>query len=83
MEEKEEKQKLIQKHKEAISNKVGRYFDEGRGSCPFGGNCFYKHVYHDVEKEMATHSSILVWEIPWTEDPGVLQSMGSLRDRQD
>ena len=30
-----------------------------------------------LEKEMATHSSILVWEIPWTEDPGWLQSIGS------
>ena len=29
-----------------------------------------------LEKEMATHSSILVWEIPWTEKPGGLQSMG-------
>ena len=28
-----------------------------------------------LEKEMATHSSILVWEIPWTEEPGGLQSM--------
>ena len=28
-----------------------------------------------LEKEMATHSSILAWEIPWTEDPGRLQSM--------
>ena len=28
------------------------------------------------EKEMATHSSILAWEIPWTEEPGWLQSMG-------
>ena len=32
-----------------------------------------------LEKEMATHSSTLAWEIPWTEDPGRLQSMGSLR----
>ena len=30
-----------------------------------------------LEKEMATHSSILAWEIPWTEEPGELQSMGS------
>ena len=30
-----------------------------------------------LEKEMATHSSILVWEIPWTEEPGRLQSMKS------
>ena len=33
-----------------------------------------------VEKEMATPSSILAWEIPWTEEPGRLQSMGSRRD---
>ena len=31
-----------------------------------------------LEKEMATPSSILAWEIPWTEEPGQLQSMGSL-----
>jgi len=29
-----------------------------------------------LEKEMATHSSILAWEIPWSEEPGRLQSMG-------
>ena len=29
------------------------------------------------EKEMATHSSILAWEVPWTEEPGGLQSTGS------
>ena len=29
-----------------------------------------------LEKEMTTHSSILAWEIPWTEEPGGLQSMG-------
>ena len=31
----------------------------------------------DLEKEMATHSSTLAWEIPWTEEPSRLQSMGS------
>ena len=30
-----------------------------------------------LEKETATHSSILAWKIPWTEEPGRLQSMGS------
>ena len=30
-----------------------------------------------LEKELATHSSILTWEVPWTEEPGGLQSMGS------
>ena len=34
-----------------------------------------------LEKEMATHSSIFTWEIPWTEDSGGLQSMGSQRVR--
>ena len=32
-----------------------------------------------LEKEMATHSSILTWTIPWTEEPGKLQFMGSQR----
>ena len=36
-----------------------------------------------LEKEMAAHSSILDWKIPWTEEPGGLQSMGSLRVRHD
>ena len=36
-----------------------------------------------LEKEMATHSSILAWKIPWTEEPGRLQSMGSLRVGHD
>ena len=35
-------------------------------------------VWEDpLEKEMATHSSILAWEIPWAEEPGGLQPMGS------
>jgi len=36
-----------------------------------------------LEKEMATHSSILAWKIPWTEEPGGLQSMGLQRVRHD
>ena len=36
-----------------------------------------------LEKEMANHSSILVWEIPWSEETGGLQSMGSQRVGQD
>ena len=35
------------------------------------------------EEEMATHSSILAWRIPWTEEPGRLQSMGSQRVGHD
>ena len=36
-----------------------------------------------LEKERATHSSILAWKIPWTEDPGRPQSMGLQRVRHD
>ena len=36
-----------------------------------------------LEKEMATHSSILAWKIPWMEEPGQLQSMGSKRLRHN
>ena len=36
-----------------------------------------------LEKEMATHSSILAWRIPWTEEPGKLQPIGSQRVRLD
>ena len=34
-----------------------------------------------LEKEIATHSSILAWEIPWTEEPGGLQFMGSQKSQ--
>ena len=40
-------------------------------------------ICKDLEKEMATHSSILAWRIPWTEEPGRLQSMGSQRVGHD
>ena len=36
-----------------------------------------------LEKEMATHSSTIAWKIPWTEEPGRVQSMGSQRVRHD
>ena len=36
-----------------------------------------------LEKEMATHSSILAWKIPWMKEPGRLQSMGSQRVGHD
>ena len=39
--------------------------------------------FHALEKAMALHSSLLAWKIPWTEEPGRLQSMGSLRVGHD
>ena len=41
----------------------------------------YLGLEDPLEKEMATHSSTLAWKIPWTEEPGRLQSMGSQRVR--
>ena len=42
------------------------------------------YSFHDpLEKEMATHSSISAWKIPWTEEPGGLQSMGLQRVAYD
>ena len=38
---------------------------------------------HPLEKEIATHSSILAWEVTWTEELGRLQSMGLQRVRHD
>ena len=36
-----------------------------------------------LEKKMATHSNVLAWELPWTEEPGSLQGTGSQRVRHD
>ncbi|XP_068163664.1 probable E3 ubiquitin-protein ligase makorin-1 [Antennarius striatus] len=45
VEDEDDKQKLIQKYKDGMRNKPCRYFDEGRGTCPFGAICFYKHAF--------------------------------------
>ena len=42
-----------------------------------------KRKLYALEKAMAPHSSALAWRIPWTEEPGELQSMGSLRVRHE
>ena len=44
---------------------------------------FRGKIYTHTEKAVATHSSTLAWKIPWTEEPGGLQSMGSLRVGHD
>ena len=46
--------------------------------------CVYIYIYiYIYEKAMATHSSTLAWKIPWTEEPGRLQSTGSHRVGHD
>ena len=46
-------------------------------------NFTFTFHFHALEKEMATHSSVLAWRIPWTEKPGRLQFMGSHRVGHD
>ena len=46
-------------------------------------NFTFTFHFHALEKEMATHSSTLAWKIPWTEEPGRLQSMGLQRVGHD
>ena len=52
------------------------------GYLPLSDFTFTFH-FHALEKEMATQSSVLAWRIPWTEEPGGLQSMGSQRVRRE
>ena len=56
------------------------WFQIGKGECQ---GCILSPCLFNLEKEMATHSSILTWRIPWTEEYGRLQSMGSQRIRHD
>ncbi|XP_064604731.1 probable E3 ubiquitin-protein ligase makorin-1 [Liolophura sinensis] len=50
VESREEKDKLIEGYKKALSGKPCRYFDQGRGECPFNEKCFYLHAYPDGRK---------------------------------
>ena len=56
--------------------KISFHFSPKEGLC----QRMFKLPHNFLEKEMATHSSILAWKIPWTEEPGGLQFMGSQRD---
>ena len=46
-------------------------------------DCTFTFYFHALEKEMATHSSVLAWRIPGTTEPGELSSMGSHRVGHD
>ena len=58
-----------------LSGKVSACQGGHSGSIPWSGR--------SLEEEMAIHSNILAWEIPWTEEPARLQSIGSQRVRHD
>ena len=65
-----------------FSKTLGWWF-RGKESTSYAGELGLILDQEDhLEKEMATYSSILAWEIPWTEEPGELQSMGSLSRTQ-
>ena len=51
--------------------------------CKLAGNKICEYLLTHAEKAMAPHSRTLAWRIPWTEEPGGLQSMGSRRVRHD
>ena len=57
--------------------------DSKESDCKAGDPVLILGWEEPLEKGMATHSSILAWRIPWTEEPGRLQHMGSQRVRQD
>ena len=57
--------------------------DGKESACNAGGAGSTPGQENSLEKEMATHSSIFAWEIPWTEEPGMQQSMGLQRVRHN
>jgi len=54
-----------------------------KSACNAGDPGSIPGLGRSLEEGMATHSSILAWRIPWTEEPGGLQSTGSQRVRHD
>ena len=56
---------------------------QSMGSLRVGHDFTFTFPFHALEKEMAPHSSVLAWRIPWMEESGRLQSMGSLRVGRD
>ena len=52
------------------------YSDDKESDCNAGDHGSISGLEDPLEKEMTTHSSILAWKIPWTEETGRLQSMG-------
>ena len=63
----------------SISLYLSLYQELFRVICFYTNTRFHVVVISNSEKVMAPHSSTLVWKIPWAEEPGRLQSMGSLR----
>ena len=62
---------------------VGGFSDSKASACSTGDPGSIPGLEDPLEKEMATYSSTLAWKIPWTEEPGRLQSMGLQRVGHD
>ena len=64
---------------------LGKGFSDGSVNLPTTQEMQVQSLGREdtLEKEMATHCSILAWRIPWTKEPGGLQSMGSQRSGHD
>ena len=76
---------LVPRNYECINTMMGfpSSSDSKASACSTGDWGSIHVLGRPLEKEMATHSSILAWEIPWTEEPGGRQSMESQRVRHD
>ena len=71
-------------HKESEKTGLSRWLSGKESTCDAGDPiCSIPGLEDPLEEGMATHSSILAWEIPWTEEPGEPQSIGSQRVRHD
>jgi len=66
-----------------MKDRLPRWLSGKESSCKWGHRFDPRIGKTPLEKKMATYSSILAWEIPWTEEPGGLQSMGLQRDGHD
>ena len=66
------------RHEEEHPKENQKYMGKGKDCLPMQETRVQSLGREDpLEKEMATHSSVLAWRIPWTEEPGGLQSVGS------
>ena len=61
----------------SLSTGLPRWLSSKERTCTAGDMSLIPGLGRPLKKEMATHSSILAWKIPWTEEPGGLQSMRS------
>ena len=66
-----------------LKNSIPGGSEDKESACNAGDWGLILGSEYPLEKGMATQSNILVWRIPWTEEPGRLQSMGSQRVRHD